>query len=145
VTDVSRCPQCEQRLEHRPLGPREATHGSVAVVVEGAGELVCPEGHHREPASPDVLRSLRDAAGRDILVSQRTRLRRQLRCGVCEAELTVPGRRTTRSVSAPVPDAGVVRATFDLPMLRCPDCGREQVPEEVGRRDLPAALDATMA
>jgi uncharacterized protein with PIN domain len=144
MSDTPRCPRCDRRLERRPLAPREVTHGTVAVVLEGADELVCPEGHHHEPAPPDLLASLQRATGHDVLVSRRTRLRKQLRCGACDAELTVPGRRTTRSVSAPVPDVGVVRATFDLPMLRCPDCGREQVPEEVGRRDLPAVLAAAL-
>lgn len=145
MSDAPRCPRCDQPLERRPRGAGDVTHGAVAVLLEGADVWVCPEGHHRQERSPELLPRLLAAVDHDLVVSERTRMRKRLRCGVCGAELTIPGRRTTRSVSATVPGTGVVRATFDLPMLRCPDCGRDQVPHEVGRVDLPEALALAVA
>lgn len=123
----------------------EVVVGAVSAVVEGAPVLACPEGHHAQALSPDVGDLLLAQVDEELLVSRRTRLRRRLRCGACDDELTLPGRRTVRSVSCLVPAVGVVRVTFDLPMLRCPGCGQQQVPEEVARRDLGPAVTAALA
>lgn len=138
------CPSCGRALEHHVRGVGEVVHGTVSAVVEGAPVLACPEGHHREEIRPDLPQVLLDGVREEVLASRRTRVRRQLRCGACDAPLTMPGRRTVRSVSRPVEGVGVVRVTFDLPMLRCPGCGLEQVPEEVAERDLGAAVSAAL-
>jgi uncharacterized protein with PIN domain len=139
-----RCPVCGGELERRPRPPREVTHGAVAAVVHGADQLVCPEGHHHEELVADLADRLTSAVREQIPGADRTRVRRRLRCGCCDAELTIPGRRTQRSVSTRVPGVGVVRLTFDLPMLRCPGCGREQLPAEVARDDVPASIRAVL-
>lgn len=138
------CPTCGRVLERGAGSAGEVVVGSVSAVVDGATVLACPEGHHAEPARPDVAALLLAQVSEELLVSRRTRLRRQLRCGACDAELTLPGRRTVRSVSLFVEGLGVVRVTFDLPMLRCPGCGLQQVPEEVAQRDLGPAVSAAL-
>lgn len=139
------CPVCDRELERRPRAVGEVVEGAVTAVVDGAPVLACPEGHHRQEIRCDLVELLRSQVDEDLLASRRTRLRRQLRCGACDAELTMPGRRTVRSVSRFIEDVGVVRVTFDLPMLRCPACGLEQVPEEVAERDLGPAISAALA
>lgn len=138
------CPSCGRELETRARAVGEVVRGSVSAIVDGAAVLACPEGHHREEIRADLDDLLRTGIEDELLVSRRTRWRRQRRCGACGTELTMPGRRTVRSVSRFVEDVGVVRVTFDLPMLRCPGCGLDQVPEEVAERDLGAAVSAAL-
>lgn len=146
---MPRCPTCERPLEARPAGSPPRSVGAVSATVEGAPTWACPHGHVAGVTDPELTSrltdALTDAAGDQLLLAPRTRLRRQLRCGRCDAALTVPGRRTTRSVATVVDGVGVVTATFDLPALRCPDCGLEQVPEEVFQRDVRAAIAAALA
>jgi hypothetical protein len=134
------CPVCAAPLERRPRAVGEVVVGAVSAVVEGAPVLVCPEGHHREELRSDLDSLLEQEVREAVLASRKPLLRRQLRCGDCDAELTVPGRRTQRSVSARVQGLGVVRVTFDLPMLRCPSCGLEQLPRKVADEDVPSAI-----
>lgn len=138
------CPTCRRELERRPRAVGEVVVGSVSAVIDGAPVLACPDGHHREEIRADLALLLGDQVDEEILASRRTRLRGKLRCGACDTELTIPGRRTVRSVSRLVDGVGVVRVTFDLPMLRCPGCGLEQVPGEVAERDLAPAVRAAL-
>ncbi|MBW3657990.1 MAG: hypothetical protein KY457_05085 [Actinobacteria bacterium] len=141
---IRTCPVCGGELERRVRGVGEVVTGAVSAVVEGAPVLACPQEHHVEELRPDLASVLATQVREDLLVSRRTRLRRQHRCGACDAELTIPGRRTVRSVSRRVEGVGVVRVTFDLPVLRCPACGSEQLPAEVAERDLGPAVRAAL-
>lgn len=100
-------------------------------MLENHPELHCPEGHDVPQPDGRVSEVLVNAVAEQTVTARRTRFRRALRCGSCDAELTIPGRRTDRSVSEIVPDLGVVRLVLDVPMLRCPECGQQQLPEEV--------------
>lgn len=103
----------------------------MSAVLENHPTLACPEGHEVPQPDAQVGEVLAAAVSDQLVTARRTRLRRTLRCGSCEAEITMPGRRTTRSVSELVADLGVVRLVLDVPMLRCSDCGIQQIPEEV--------------
>ncbi|MBW3620199.1 MAG: hypothetical protein KY461_08140 [Actinobacteria bacterium] len=138
------CPTCGRDLERRPAGVGEVVVGSLRAVVDGPVVAACPEGHVTGPVRPELGDLLLERVREELLVSRRTALRRRLRCGACGDELTIPGRRTVRSVSLHVPAVGVVRVTFDLPMLRCPGCGQQQVPQEVAERDLAPAVSAAL-
>lgn len=135
------CPTCDRPLQRRPVsrGPREV--GTVSALIENHPELACPEGHVVPQPGPEVARVLTSAVSAQLVTARRTRFRKALRCGSCDAELTIPGRRTDRSVSELVPTLGVVRLVLDVPMLRCPECGTQQLPEEV-RGDVDAAVAA---
>lgn len=138
------CPVCGRALERSPRRAGEVVRGAVSAIVEGAPVLACPQGHHTEELRSDLADILIAEVRDQLLVSRRSRFRGRHRCGACAAELTIPGRRTVRSVSRSVADVGVVRVTFDLPMLRCPGCGLEQLPAEVAERDLEAAVSGAL-
>ncbi len=139
------CAVCGARLVLPRVAGGEAVHGAVSATVEGVRETACPDGHDPLAAVPELVAALGGAVDRELLVARRTRVRRTLRCGACDAALTIPGRRTTRSVATTVTGSGVVRVTLDVPMLRCPECGLQQLPPEVAADDVPAVLSAALA
>ncbi len=103
----------------------------MAVRIEGVGVLVCDDGH-AEVADDDLAGHLLTAMDGQLLTARSRPLRHDDACGDCGGLLTMPG----RSTQTPVVDAAgptVVTMTPSLPMVRCPDCGREQVPSAVGR------------
>lgn len=98
----------------------------MAVRLEGVGAWVCDDGH-AEVADGRLAARLLDAVDAQLLSARNRPLRHDDACGQCGAVLTLPGRTTETPV---IDDTGptVVTLTPTLPMVRCPSCGREQVP-----------------
>jgi len=101
----------------------------VAVRLEGVGVLVCDDGH-AEVVDVDLAERLSAAIDGQLLTARNRPLRRDGACGDCGGILALPGRTTETPV---VDDTGptVVTLVPTMPMVRCPDCGREQVPAAV--------------
>lgn len=139
---TARCPACAAPLEPRRGPGLQGRAGTVAAQVEAAPVLACPDGHHAV-ADRHRRRALARGAAAAIGVAGRGRRRVRgtgpQRCSACAADLTIPGRRTTRTTSTDVPPIGIVRVTFDVPMLRCPECVVESLPYEAAG-DLEAAV-----
>lgn len=114
----------------------------VTARLEGVVVLACDDGHH-EVADRDLAAHLHAGLADQLLVARPRRLRRDDACGGCGAVLTLPARRTETPV---VVDDGpsVVTLVPDLPMPRCPDCGREQVAPTTSRT-LHALVEALAA
>lgn len=110
--------------------------------LDGVGVLRCEAGH-TTVADPDLATHVQTAIDDRLLVARTRRLRRDSVCGNCGASLTMPGRRT----DTPVPFAttfGVVTPTVVATMIRCPECGREQLDPDTRAAIAPllaAALD----
>lgn len=125
------CHTCGRRLEPRRL-TLEAERGAIRSLLEDVPVRVCPEGHENDELhaslAADVLADLRQG----LLLSRRSRLPwRPRRCGACGEPLTMPGRRTTRSITITSAAGPAFTATLDLPMLRCTECVAENLPREV--------------
>lgn len=137
ATDAA-CPSCgAARLERTEVSP-EVTAASIAVHGERLTILHCGCGHVEVPA--ELGRATR-AACDDALPSARRALLRGERCRSCGSALSIPGRRTTRAVTVSPETVPVATLRFDLPMLRCPNCGLDQVPYRA-RHDVVVALSA---
>ncbi|HEX9765771.1 MAG TPA: hypothetical protein VGA36_03345, partial [Nitriliruptorales bacterium] len=52
---------------------------------------------------------------------------RRLRCSACGERLTMPSRRTERSVTVTLPHVPVFTVTIELEATRCPGCGLDNV------------------
>lgn len=52
-------------------------------------------------------------------------------CGPCGAVLDLPMRATTRSVTVEPPDGDPFTVTLALPLIRCGECGTDNVPAEL--------------
>lgn len=120
------CQTCGQPVEVRLV---QAWHGTdvLTVTLEPVPVAACAQGHAvvRVEAT-DVAVRVRD----QVTVARRRRLARVDRCGACGADLVMPGRATQTPVPIIV-DGEVVTVLLECVMIRCPECGREQVPSEV--------------
>jgi hypothetical protein len=138
VTAEVACPTCS-RTGPLALGPpRELTLDTVAVLVERAPVVGCPDRHQ---ATPPAIVDAAMQATTDALPRARGRWLRDDACRRCGTRLTMPVRRTTRPVTVEPPGGPVFTLRFDLPSTRCPDCGLDQVPSR-SQEDLVVAVPA---
>jgi hypothetical protein len=138
---MAACPTCgvDAAIELRPGA--EVTVGTVAASIERRPVVACPDDHGRSP--PEVVGAAMEAAEHG-LPRARSRLLRGDACRACGAALTMPVRRTVRSVTIEAPDLPVLTMRFDLPSTRCPDCGTDQVPSR-SQEDLVVVVPALFA
>lgn len=118
---------------------------TVEMEVDAAGLRVdgvvvdrCATGH-ATVADDDLAERIVAAVDERLLVSRSRMLRSDDACGDCGGVLSLPGRATEVPVPFTAP-SGVVTPTLAMTMVRCPDCGRDQVPASV--RDVLPALAA---
>lgn len=137
----STCPACGETGPVGLRGPSEVTLATVAAALEQRPVVDCPTGHERTPTSARPATD--EALARAIPRARQRRLRREV-CERCGAPLTMPVRRTARPVSIEASDLPVLTVQIDLPMTRCPGCGRDQVPGR-SQPDLDAVASALFA
>lgn len=123
-------------LQWRP--GTEVSVGTVAGVLDRRPVVRCPSQHDRSPASgpPAAV-----AAVEERLDLARSRRFRGDACRHCGDGLTLPVRRTRRSVTVTEPELGAHTLHLDVPMVRCASCGHDQVPSR-SRDDLIATATA---
>lgn len=127
MTDAG-CSVCGRLFERHPVVV-EGERGAVRSQIEGIGLLSCPEGHERRPAEPERVAVVIEDLRGGLLVSARSKLPwRAERCGACREPLTMPGRRTTRSVTVTSTEDDAFTVTLDVPMLRCTECAGDNLP-----------------
>jgi hypothetical protein len=136
------CPVCQEQGEVVLHGPREATVGTVAALLERQPVVACPDQHATAP--PEAVQAAMEAVD-EAVPRARKRLLRGERCSRCDADLTMPVRRSRWPVSVdasgPLP---VLTLHFDLPVTRCPDCGTDHLPSR-SQEDLVVAVPAVFA
>ena len=133
------CSTCGAGCSPGPAAGDEATHGTVAAVLESRPRWRCPHGHDAGPVfDAAAVRTQVEAA---VPIARRRRLRGGDMCASCGASLTMPVRRTVWPVTLTDADQRVaVTLTYDVPVTRCPDCGTSQVPTR-SADDLLAVVD----
>jgi len=136
-----RCPVCDIDTEVALGPPREVTVGTIGAAVERRPLVRCPDGHDATPA--DVVGAAMDAV--DAAVPRaRSRLLRAEVCRSCGSALSMPVRRTARTVTVEDPRMPIVTLHLDLPMTRCGECGVDQVPSR-SHEDLTVVIPALFA
>lgn len=136
--------RCEVCQEVGPLRWRPGTEvavGTVAGVLDRRPVVGCPSEHEHSPASGPSAAS---AAVAERLDLARARRLRGDACRHCGEGLTLPVRRTRRSVTVTHPELAVHTLHLDVPMVRCGGCGHDQVPSR-SHRDLHALVVALYA
>ncbi len=119
------CPDCGATGHLGLSAAVEVTLGTVAAVLERRPVVVCPEQHGRSPAG---LASLVADRLTTSLPHARARRLRGDACDSCGVRLSMPVRRTTRTVSIDGEGLPVLTIHVDVAMTRCPECGLDQVP-----------------
>lgn len=118
--------------------------GAVRVLIERIPVRACPEGHPPRQVDPSDREAVEHAVDEQLWTA-RGRWFREDVCTACGRELTMPVRRTRRSVTAVLPgEAAPATLTFDLPRTRCPGCALDQVPAEAVS-DVREALEAALS
>lgn len=137
-----RCPVCNDASPIELRDPSEATVGTVAVALERRPVAACTSRHDATP--PEVVDAAM-AAATSALPRARKRLLRGDACGACGAALTMPVRRTVRPVTVEGDaDVPVLTLRFDLPSVRCSECGVDQVPSR-SQEDLVVSVPAVFS
>jgi hypothetical protein len=133
------CPVCGERGEVVLGGALELSLGSVAILVESVPQVRCALRHD---LAPEAARAAAMAATEASIPRARGRLFRGDTCGTCRAVLTMPPRRSTRVVTVEgAEEVPVFTLRFDLPAVRCTECGVEQLPTR-SQEDLVVAVPA---
>lgn len=139
ATDACHC----GRTVARTVAPTvEVEVDAAGLRLDGVGLYRCVAGHTMI-ADHNLAQRILTAIDDHLLTSKSRLLRRNDTCGDCEAALTLPGRRTEVPVPFPSP-FGVVTPTMVTTMVRCPECGRDQLPRNVADllpRLVSAAID----
>jgi hypothetical protein len=105
---------------------RQATHGTVSGLLEAGWLVACPAGHR---CPPGLGAEVAAEAAERLPQARRRPLGRTDRCTGCGAALTMPVRRTERSVSvSEVAGLPVTTVVLDVPSTRCLECSADQVP-----------------
>lgn len=135
------CPVCAIEADVVLAAGTEAVVGSVAAALERRPIVACPQRHAVTP--PQVVGAAMESADERI-VRARSRLLRSDACSGCGAPLTLPARRTVKSVTVVSAVAPVVTIELDLPATRCPACALDQVPSR-SQEDLVVVIPAVFA
>lgn len=135
------CPVCGGAAALRLGGGTEVEVGTVAAALERRPLVACAAGHDHAPAGASEQGL---AAVAEQLPRCRVRRLRGERCAHCSRRLDLPVRRTRRTVTVVTDDLPVHTLHLDVPMVRCADCGLDQLPGR-SHADLTAAVRATYA
>lgn len=105
--------------------------------VDPRADLVCRRGC--DQARPS-LEALGDAVARQLLVAAGRPGAGA--CGSCHAPLDLPMRASTRAVTVEPPSGEPFTLTFGLPLVRCGECGADNVAPGLAEDLRRSALDA---
>lgn len=134
------CPDCGESGEVVLAASTEASIGTVGVLLERRPTVACPSQHGLSP--PESVRSAMAATEAALVRAKARLLRRGDRCASCGAPLTMPVRRTKRTVTVEASgEVPVLTLHFDLPATRCPSCGVDQLPTR-SQEDLVVSVPA---
>lgn len=136
------CLRCDEPAEvaDRPEAAMQA--GDTTVRVQGLAAARCRAGHATTLPVDAAAHAIAKVDEMLLVSLTRGLVRRREVCGACEGDLVLPPRNSYRPVSVDV-DGRVLTIIVESPMVRCPDCGREQLPVHVGEA-LPGLLTAAV-
>ena len=128
------CSRCSKPVSIQASPPISGTEGAYKMGLEGISVMVCEESHKRF-VYPDLAMRLMDhIANPDAsglyAATQRGLFRKHTHCAKCATELPSgkPDCKDYR-VSVPLPDIQPVTVILSAPVLKCAQCGTEQLPD----------------
>lgn len=137
------CPRCGERAEVVDCPEAAVQAGDTTVRVHGLALAHCPAGHTTTLPVDAAAHAVAKVDEMLLVSATRGLVRRREVCGACQGELVLPPRTSHRPVSLDV-DGRVLTVIVESPMVRCPDCGREQLPVHVGTA-IPDLLTAAVS
>ena len=129
------CSRCRKPVSLQALPPISGTEGAYKMELEGVSAMICGE-NHKCFVYPDLAMRLMDCvANADAsglcAATQRGLFKKHAHCAKCAAEIP-EGKPNTRDyrVSVPLPEIQPVTVKLSAPVLRCAQCGTEQLPDD---------------
>jgi hypothetical protein len=141
------CPTCDRPAEVAEVAESAMQSGDVVVRVAGLAVATCSAGHRHRLPQGAVDAALAAVAEQLQVTRTRGLLSRRDMCGDCGADLRLPAWHSERPVPFDV-DGRVLTVHVRAPMVRCPECAREQLtaaPARVLPDILAAAVEAATA
>jgi hypothetical protein len=128
------CSRCSKPVSLQALPSMSGTEGAYKMELEGVSAMICGENHKRF-VYPDLAMRLMDhiadpdASGL-YAATQRGLFKKHTHCAKCETELPAskPFGKEYR-VTVPLPDIQPVTVILSAPVLKCAQCGTEQLPD----------------
>ncbi len=141
---AARCPDCDAALVVTALSLARAASGPVEVTIEPRRARVCPrrsEGRCPGRRSDALLDAALTSAieQRSVAAAGSPRAGR---CGDCGSDLDLPMRATTRPVTVEPNGDPPFTLTLAVPVVRCGDCGVDNLPPGIVDDVLGAARTA---
>jgi ribosomal protein S27AE len=129
------CSRCGKPVSIQDLQPIRGAEGPYKMELEGVSVMVCGENHKRFVYPDLAMRLMDQIADPDASGLYAAKLhglfKKRAHCAKCSTELQPgkPGSKDYR-VSVPLPDLQPVTVTLSAPVLKCAQCGTEQLPDE---------------
>ena len=128
------CSRCSKPVSIQAVSALRGSEGAYKLELEGVSAMVCAENHKRF-VYPDLAMRLMDYIANSeasglYAATKRGLFKKHTHCAKCTAELLTdqPSGKDYR-VSVPLPDIQPVIVTLSAPVLRCAQCGTEQLPD----------------
>lgn len=128
------CSRCGKPVSIQALPPISGTEGAYKMELEGVSVMVCGENHKRFVYPDLAMRLMDQIANPDASGLYAATLhglfKKHAHCAKCSTELPPgkPGSKDYR-VSVPLPDLQPVTLTLSASVLKCSQCGTEQLPD----------------
>ena len=128
------CSRCSKPVSMQTLPPISGTEGAYKLVLDGVSVMACAENHKRFVYPDLAMRLMDQVANPDVsglyAATQRGLFKKRAYCAKCSIELPAgkPDSKDYR-VSVSLADIPPVVVTLSAPVLKCAQCGTEQLPD----------------
>lgn len=127
---IRACPRCSSPVELKALDRLSGEDKPLALRIEGMPAMKCAKGH-ATPVNRDfmlwLIQELKERAAGLPAGSEKGMLMKKYLCGACGAELSAPAGRSAFPFQLAFEGTPAFRAEIELPLSKCPQCGKEQL------------------
>jgi hypothetical protein len=124
-----RCPRCSDPVEQKALGGLSGEKQPLVLRLEGMPAMRCAKGHAMPVHRDFMLWLIQELKARAMALpaaSEKGLLMKTYRCA-CGAELGAASGRRAFSFDLAFEAAPAFRAEIEMPVFKCPACGKEQL------------------
>ena len=132
---VRACLRCSKPVSIQAIPPISGTEGTYKMTLEGVSVMICEENHKRLVYSDLAMRLMDHVADPDksglYAATRRGLFKKRTYCAKCTTELP-SGTADNKDyrVSVPLRNIEPVTVILSAPVIRCAQCGVEQLPDE---------------
>jgi ribosomal protein L40E len=145
MADTSKCRQCHTNMHPETIGTVSGEDGVLKISLSGFPVLVCERGHKHFMARDFPMKLLQHVATKDEAKlpagKKKGLIFKEYLCGKCGGKLGSDAVAKPFGFDVKVEDFPPFRVEINVPVYKCPACGREQLRDRDEVQELtPAAL-----